>query len=561
MKKRKIKKVNIILFIAIILLIAVIICYFIFNKEEIKEKITYRNYYVSSDKYNVDLFDAESNKINEILRGSIVKVDKKKYEDENTTVEITIDDVLSYINKNNLVESLADVVKEKEIFVRTAASLYESPEDSKINGLSIKGEKLDIIGYDYLNEDGSVNAYKIKKEEVESYIYKKYVVFNEEEALLNYEPSKYYDVHKERIDKHSGVGGNGANLDYYPVEKPKFEDNIMPEKVYSLYINGANNILKNIDSYINYAKTTKINAFVVDIKDNEVPAYKSKVFEQNSPTSYKYANNSFEDYKAAISKLKEAGFYVIGRITVFKDSYYVRDNPDVAIVDTRTNKPFDNSRWPSAFNRKVWQYNIDLAKEAVTEMGFNEIQFDYVRFPDRTVTQEKNNLLDFKNTYKEEKVQAIQRFLIYACDEIHKLDAYVSVDVFGESVNKYITAYGQYWPAISNVVDVISGMPYPDHFAANSYGLAKPWERPYELMLSWGKEAYDRQQEVPTPAVVRTWILAQNTMKGFEYNSSHIEAQIKGLYDANLTGGYMTWSSSSSLVGYKNRNGAYIKEY
>jgi hypothetical protein len=133
--------------------------------------------------------------------------------------------------------------------------------------------------------------------------------------------------------------------------------------------------------------------------------------------------------------------------------------------------------------------------------------------------------------------------------------------VFGESANSYVTAYGQYWAAISNVVDVISAMPYPDHFAENSYGLPKPWEQPYQLMSSWAKDAAIRQTETPSPAIVRTWILSQNTIKGFNYTAEHVEAQIKALVDAGLTGGYMTWSSSSGLDGYKNRQNAFMKEY
>lgn len=97
-------------------------------------------------------------------------------------------------------------------------------------------------------------------------------------------------------------------------------------------------------------------------------------------------------------------------------------------------------------------------------MGFNEIQFDYVRFPDRTYSYEKSGEISMQNTYGEEKAQAIQKFLMYASDEIHSVGAYISADVFGESAHNYVTGYGQYWPAISNVVDVISAMPYPDHF-------------------------------------------------------------------------------------------------
>ena len=103
---------------------------------------------------------------------------------------------------------------------------------------------------------------------------------------------------------------------------------------------------------------------------------------------------------------------------------------------------------------------------------------------------------------------------MYATDEIHKYNAYVSVDVFGESANSYVTAYGQYWPAISNIVDVISAMPYPDHFDTYAYGSKVPvWTEPYELLKAWGKTVVTRQSEIPTPAVVRTWIQAYNAIK------------------------------------------------
>jgi hypothetical protein len=558
--KRKIKWLNIVIFLIIICGLVFLTLFFLYNKKQ-QVEIKKEEMFLSSTTSTIQLFDEELQKAKEVVRGTNVLVTKEDLSSEEEYIKIEMEKDEYYVLKDSLVEDILDVVKEDKIYVRTPSTLYEDLESGKINGIAEKGDELDVIGYDSLLEDGTVSAYKVISDEIESYIYKKYIVFNEEESLLNYEPEKYYDIHNSRSDIYSKVGGNGGSLDYYPVYKEIFEDNIMPQNVYALYLNDGRNVIGNIDAYIEFAKTTKINAFVVDIKDNEAPGYKSKVFEEYSPTNYKYANNSFEDYKNAIKKIKDAGFYVIGRITTFKDNYFVKDHPEVAIIDNRTNKPFDNGTWPSAFNRFVWEYNVNLAKEAVIEMGFNEIQFDYVRFPDRTVSQERAGYLDFQNEYDEEKVQAIQRFLMYACDELHKLNVYVSADVFGESVNTYITAYGQYWPAISNVVDVISGMPYPDHFSTGSYGISVPWEEPYRLMNRWGEDAYERQQEIPTPAIARTWILAQNTMKGYAYNSSHIEAQINGLYDANLTGGYMTWASSSSLAGYKNRSNAYSKEY
>ena len=178
-------------------------------------------------------------------------------------------------------------------------------------------------------------------------------------------------------------GGSALNLDYYPYEKPKFEDNIMPDEVRALYINSA--AIKDIDEYVDFAINNNINAFVIDIKDNTSPAYNSPVMKKYSPTNYDKALNDYEVYKSNVKKAKEANLYLIGRITTFKDSYFINDHREIAISNNNGD-PFSHngSYWPSAYNRFVWEFNVELAREADKEIGFNEIQFDYVRCPDRT---------------------------------------------------------------------------------------------------------------------------------------------------------------------------------
>ena len=138
--------------------------------------------------------------------------------------------------------------------------------------------------------------------------------------------------------------------------------------------------------------------YIIDIKDNTSPAYNSPVMKKYSITNYNKALNDYEDYRGYIQKALNAGLYVIGRITVFKDSYFVNDHKEVAIKSSN-GEPFSHngSYWPTAFNRYVWQFNVELAREAVEELGFNEIQFDYVRFPDRTTNLEKNGTINLKN--------------------------------------------------------------------------------------------------------------------------------------------------------------------
>jgi len=553
--KKSVKTALLLLIVLILIIILIFVIKSIFGKNE-EEKM--ESYLLAGVTKDVQLYDLEYQEKTTLPRGTKIDINIK----ETVTNEIDNQKYYNVTYKNNKLLVKIDnvskeesgVVLEKTMYVRTPVTIYKNETDGAIAGLAEKGAALEITGFDKISEEGIVNMYKIKYDKVEGYVYRKYLVETEEEALQNYEPDKYYTVHEKR---------KAGDLDYYPVDKPKFEDNVMPDEVRSLYLNSGGNVIGNVDAYIELAKESNINAFVVDIKDNTSPAYASPVMEKWSPTNFKRANNSYDKYKAAIQKLKDNGFYVIGRITVFKDSYFATDHPEYSILSKETGEAFkhNGSYWPSAYQRGVWEFNVELAKEAVTEIGFNEIQFDYARFPDRS----NDSVLDFRNTYDETKSQAIQRFLMYACDELHKVGAYVSVDVFGESAHQYITAYGQYWAAMSNVVDVISGMPYPDHFSKYEYGFDVPvWTVPYKLLKVWGGDfVMKRQAEAPTPAIVRTWIQTYSTGKdpATVYDATKISEQIAGLYDAGLTGGFMTWNAGSSLSKYKEVSAAFKKEY
>ena len=555
-KRKRIKKGPMFLLILIVLAIGGFLVYRkIENDKKLRENMTM---YIASSELSVPVYDKEGKEVTNIVRGNKVLY----YENvilEDGKVKITNNEQEYYINKDNLVKEYKDVVKENKIFVRTSIDLLKSLDDYHLETLVKKGDELNIIGFDKLDDKGEVVNYKVKtSDEHEGYVNRKYLAKTLEEANKNYDENGKYKVHKERGNRYGG--GDAATLDYYPVEKPEFSDNKMPEQVYALYINGGKYIIANVDNYIKYAKETKINAFVVDIKDSGVTGYASPFMKEASPTSYKNAQTSFEDYKKAIKKIKDAGFYVIGRITTFKDDYFIADHKEFAIARGGSPLKYSSAYWPSAFQRGVWEYNIGLAIEAVKEMGFNEIQFDYVRFPDRMQSIESS--LDYLNTYKETKVQAIQRFVMYATEMLHKYNVYVSIDVFGESSWGYVTAYGQYWPAISNVADVISAMPYTDHFDRNN---SSYWTNPYNTMKTWGKTAAERQAEIPTPAVARTWITAYNppywSSNKVSYNGPELEAQIKGLYEVGLKGGYMTWNSASNLEKYKLQKSAFTKEY
>ena len=538
------------------------------NSEEIVEvrylaSPTHTAHLYSYDEQSEQLMVADT-----LVRGAELNVvvnGKKKINDVEY-LPVKVGKELRYATLESLVVEPRAVVQEKSVFVRTPASIIVDQATSLVGGLAAKGEELAVIDYDSLDTNGRVYKYKVRQGSVEGYIYAKYTVFEKEQALKRYKAEQYDKVHKAVKD--SFGGGAAIGCDFYPTERVVFENNKMPEACYSLYLNISPSVIGNIEAYIAFAKQTKINTFVIDIKDNECPGYKAEAMKLYSPTNYARAGSTKEAmYARAVRRLHEEGFYVVGRITCFKDSYLVKDHPEVAITEKATGMPFKHNKayWPSPYDRKVWQFNVELAKEAVRKFGFNEINFDYVRFPDRMTKVEQ--LIDYHNKYGESKVQAIQRFVQYACDEIHAVGAYVSIDVFGEAANPgYTTAYGQYWPAISNIADAICGMPYPDHFSNGYYGIKKPWNHPYEILYAWGERVQGRQAVTPTPAVVRTWIQAYNVMRhvdrnGIHYDAENVEKEIRGLYDAGLLGGYTTWHSGSNLDKYKAQKGAFMIDY
>ena len=513
--------------------------------------------YAASDKALVSVYVMTDEGLFEagtVTRGIVVEKFKESEEIEGKSYNKLVDasavltkDRLNegadyYMESGNLVRTKKDVVKEKKVFVRTAATVYEKETGPDIASFAAKGSELNVVAYDELLPDGRVKKYKVIHEEgdnsVEGYVYSKYTVPSREEAEKVYDPV-YEKVKKDNYGMNL-YGGKAADLDYYPQERVKLEGNDFCTDAKAMYINGAAAVKP--DKYVKLIESTACNAVVIDIKDGYL-TYKSDVAKSLSPRSYKTAYASVEDYKKGIDAYRNTGAYLIGRIVVFNDPIYAKDHPEDCI------KYSGDSGWPSAFSRNVWEYNVKLALEAVELFGFNEIQFDYVRFPESSYEMSKSGKANFRNKYEEEKGQAVQNFCIYAADMLHEKGAYMSVDVFGESAYGYMTAYGQYWPGIANVADAISAMPYTDHMGAEG-----TWNKPYKTMLTWAKRAKKQQDKIENPAVARTWITGYNTPHWnptVDYDDKKLKDQVKALNKAGLTGGFIPWNAASDLRKYR----------
>ena len=506
--------------------------------------------YAAAPEASVPVYDGEGAVLGSLTRGTEVHYVLADMDSDGAYVRVVNGETYVLLEKQHLALRYEDAVQVDTVYALRGMSLLD--ETGAVPGCAVeKGMALTVTGFDGLDADGAVLRWRVSCDRGEGYIAADNVRMTEEEALVQYDET-LYQLHASRGD--SWGGGDAAGLDYYPVEKGPIPGNDMPDEVRALYLNGS--AVQYADSYVQAAEGSGVNAFVVDIVDGTAVSYASPVMQQYSPSAYAAAMDTMEGFRANVQKLKDAGYYLIGRITVFNDAHLAADHPEQVICDLNgTPLQISHMYWLSAYDRTAWRYKVDLALEAAA-LGFNEIQFDYIRFPDGAYSYEKAGTIDYRNTYGESKAQAVQRFLLYAAERLHSAGYYLSGDVFGECANPYVTACGQYWPAISAAVDAISGMPYPDHYSAQ--GDYKPWEHPYDTVHMFGAAAAQRQAETASPAAVRTWIQAYNALwePYNTYGEAEVAAEVKALRDTGCTGGFMTWNGGSDINKYRSIIGA-----
>lgn len=346
--------------------------------------------------------------------------------------------------------------------------------------------------------------------------------------------------------------GDFANLHYAPVPKPSYEGNPRVD-ARALYI--SLNVLSSsrFDDLLKLLDETELNALVIDYKDDVGWLItKSATAARLVPAANEKAK--YNDISDLVKKLKAKNIYLIARIVTFKDPMFAKAHPEKAIMNRGTGKVFqseDGLSWASPHDRDFRDYNLGIAKEAATA-GFNEVQFDYIRFPDVPRTMD----LDYRNPGGISKAQAIQSFLLEARRELAPLKVYVAADVFGlVTVTKDDMRIGQFWEAVSNAVDYICPMIYPSHYANNSYGLAVPDQFPYELIDRSLRDALKRNRAMETPAQIRPWLqsFTASWVKGhITYTPAQIKAQIKAAAN-NGVRSYLMWHPSGkyNAAGYK----------
>jgi hypothetical protein len=292
---------------------------------------------------------------------------------------------------------------------------------------------------------------------------------------------------------------------------------------------------------------TELNAIVVDVKgDRGWIVYPTEVplaveIGAQGPATKK-------DFDAVMADLKARGVYTIARIVTFKDNVLATHRPDLAIIDTRTGKPWtdrEHLAWVDPFREEVWRYNIAIAQEAVRR-GFDEVQFDYVRFP----TDGKLGAARYaKPNNHETRLPTITAFLDRARREIGPLGAFVSADVFGYTAfNENDTDIGQRIEELAPHVDYLCPMVYPSGYQFGIPGYRNPVAHPYEVVFQSVKLIRKRSSGVAVR--VRPWLqdFRDYAFGRKIYGAAEVRAQIKAADEAGGTG-FMLWNPKNTYTG------------
>jgi hypothetical protein len=312
--------------------------------------------------------------------------------------------------------------------------------------------------------------------------------------------------------------------------------------VRALYVNRfAAQSATKMRRLIQMADETEINGLVIDMKDEFGLNYK--------PSNPEWAKNAgtsgvVRNLPALLDTLRAHKILPIARLVVFKDSVTARLNPDHTIrkPDGSVWRDKKGLAWVNPYDRAIWAYNLGIAEE-LAKMGFGEIQFDYIRFPEPYKSLPPQV---FPGNKGETKPDALAAFLKEANARIDKVGARTTADIFGlvTTVGGPLEI-GQWWERVSPNVDVVLPMVYPSHYPRGDLGLPVPNAEPYKVLhisLSRAKQR-DAKLGITQPEHVRPWLQAFTLGKP-PYGPAEIEAQKKGTYDAGYDG-WVLWSPGS----------------
>ncbi len=299
------------------------------------------------------------------------------------------------------------------------------------------------------------------------------------------------------------------------------------DQIRGIYLNGYlfNNPSKR-ESIEKILTNTDVNTLVIDVKtDNGHILFDTEIDEVI------YLNNERIKFtKNDLQELKEIkDIYLVGRLVVFQDPLFAKVFPDEAVFDSRLNKPYSQNGqfFLDPSSQKVQDYIINIAIESC-RLGFDEIQYDYIRYPD---SSSKFMQFDTKNDF-ENRVNNINSFLSKSRQLLHNEGCLLSADTFGYILtNKQDGGIGQNLETIIENVDFISPMVYPSHYTNGSFGYQNPNEHPYEVITAALTDALDRGVDKDK---IRPFL------QGFWHSNEDIRNNIKAASDLEMD--WLIWN-------------------
>jgi hypothetical protein len=316
--------------------------------------------------------------------------------------------------------------------------------------------------------------------------------------------------------------------------------------VKALYVNAWAFGSPKLWQLVRLADETEINAFVVDVKDDTgCLLYPSAV-----PTAQQIGANACaraKDARARLDTLAAHDIYAIARLVVAKDPLLARRKTAWSVRDRETGGQWHdriNSAWVDAYNDSVWIYSAELAREAV-RMGFREVQFDYVRFPDEPRERMATAIFPAHRAGQTQR-EAVREHVALLSDRLRPLGVPVTFDIFGLTASATgDLGIGQVWEDFVRVADVVLPMVYPSHYYKGAFGYAWPNGQPYRVVRSALTDALERSRPLPGSAEIRPFLQAFTLGRRLpRYSPFEIREQIRAAEDLGITS-WVLWNPRS----------------
>jgi hypothetical protein len=318
-----------------------------------------------------------------------------------------------------------------------------------------------------------------------------------------------------------------------------------PDPVRGLYVNRWAALGQKMWKLIDVAKTTEVNALVIDVKDDRgFVLYKSRVALAQEIGADTNRPMRPARLRAVLDTMRAHGIYPIARIVVAKDPLLAERHVEWAIRrKDDPSKPWldkNGKPWLDPHHREVWQYAVDLAKEAVA-LGFSEVQLDYVRFPDeRRLAREAT----FPLAQGRVRAQVIRDQLAFTRAALKETKVPMTIDVFGlTATDTTDMGIGQRWEMFVDQADAVLPMAYPSHYAPGTYKLGRPNAHPYAVIDHTLEDAKRRSASIAGAAKIVPWY-QDFTLGPPRYHAEHVRAQIRAGYDNGVMS-WMLWNPGS----------------